>query len=70
MYQYSYPHPIVIDLGYNTLSKNKGYLFRKEAFDYVKKNKSIYSNTNCNCICIYSAHGNYIPKTGYRFVDS
>lgn len=40
MYQYSYPHPIVIELGYNALNKNKGYLFRKKAFDYVKKNKS------------------------------
>lgn len=40
MYKYTFPHPIIIDLGYSSLTKDRGYQFRVEAYDYVKKNKS------------------------------
>lgn len=40
MYKYVSPHPIVIDLGYNSLTKDQGYKFRAEAYKYVKNNRS------------------------------
>lgn len=40
MYKYTFPHPIIIDLGYNALTKDKGYKHRIEAYEYVKNNKS------------------------------
>lgn len=40
MYKYHPPHPITIELGYSALTKDRGYKLRKEAYEYIKTNKS------------------------------
>ncbi|MCL5019651.1 MAG: hypothetical protein M1426_04135 [Patescibacteria group bacterium] len=40
MYKYTLPHPIVIDLGYNSITKDLGYRFRNDALEFVTNNKS------------------------------
>lgn len=40
MYKYTLPHPIVVELGYNSLTKDQGYKLRLQAYEYVKNNKS------------------------------
>lgn len=40
MYKYTSPHPIVVDLGYNSITKDQGFKLRVQAYEYVKNNKS------------------------------
>lgn len=40
MYRHTFPHPIVINLGYDATTKDQGYEYRVEAHKYVKNNRS------------------------------